>query len=283
MSQGIIVNGDDNSLLFSTDTDNLFFQGKATYISSYSDRYVDYVTFSSSFGILYNLPFLVFYEYTINMPESVTTILPFVHNSVGKRVSIVSIAKNTTTQWAILIVATTNPAVSVPNNSPTAFIPTVYVFASYIDAAVNTGNGVNVFDSSGQVKFTTNERPLIIKAFYEGDNPPSNLTNIREAGGNLFYVGNSSNRYAKTITWFSSSNTVPAIAKPAIFYSCSQTCVGRVTDRYIYESTAVFSPSTSQLGLEWACVDISLFSSRPAVQSTANRFFAFIVDGAQYD
>lgn len=284
MSNGIVVNGDGNSLVFSTDSDNLFFQGKATYTANYSQRPIDYEDFQGFWGVLYNVPCCVFYEYIIDLPSSVNSILPFIYNPVGKRVSIVSLIKTSSVRWTIMIIATTNPNVSAPENSPTEYIPTVYVFSDHIDAAVNTGYGINVFNSSGTPTFTTNEKPLLIKSLYTGNVPYSNLSIIDDDRGSLRYYGNSPNRFVKSITWFSPLGTPTSITKPAIYYSCNQTCVGVLSpEKYIYESAAAFNPANSQLGIEWALVGYTFFGSLSPSQSTTSEFSAFIIDASQYD
>lgn len=282
MSNGIEVNGDGNSLLFSTDTSNLFYQGKATYSTVYGPEIVDYLD-SQLWGILYNRPLSVFYEYTIDLPASTATILPFVRNPVDKRVSILNVTKISLTTWRILIAACTNPNNSSPVISSTTYIPEVYVFSNYIDSSVNTGHGINAYDSSGGVVFTSNETPLLMKAFYSGNLPYSNLSQIRESGGNLYYIGNGPNRYTKQITWFDPLNTVPALTKPAIAFSYGQTTVGTATSKYVYEANAVFDGVNKKLGIEWTLLAIDYFLTAPNAQSTVSPFFAFVIDGADYD
>lgn len=282
MTFGLVANGDNNSLLFSTDTDNLFFQGKATLLTSYTSQSIDYWN-AESFGVLYNWPNANFYKFTITLPAETQSIIPFVYNSLGKRVSIVSSIKQNSTDWEILVVACTNPNDSLPRVSSTLYVPTIYVFSNYIDSSIYAGNGINVFDANGRPIFTTNEKPLLIKAAYAGNIPYSNLTSINEAGGNLRYIGNGPNRFLKYKTFFDPISSVSSISKPSIFYSCNQTTVGTVnTERYIYESTASFSQSDSKLAIEWSFVG-STFGSLPTSQSTVTPFFALVIDGAQYD
>jgi hypothetical protein len=281
MTFGLTVNGDGNSLLFSTATDNLFFQGKATLAQIYDPNTIDYV-FYDNIWLLFNWPDANFYRFTINLPASTTSILPFIYNSIGKRVGIASVSKVSSTTWDILVLACTNPNVSQPAISSSTYVPTIYVFSSYIDAAINTGNGINVFNESGQPIFTTNERPLILKALYSGNVPYSNLTAIREFGGNLSYVGNGPDRNSKYISYFSPLSISGSISKPAIFYSYGQTCTLGIT---IWECTAAFNSSTSQLAVEWAQVgQRSIFDPPfPTRQSTVSPFFAFIIDASLYD
>jgi len=96
MTFGLNVNGDGNSLLFSTATDNLFFQGKATLAQIYDPNTIDYV-FYDNIWLLFNWPDANFYRFTINLPASTTSILPFIYNSIGKRVGIASVSKVSST------------------------------------------------------------------------------------------------------------------------------------------------------------------------------------------
>lgn len=277
MSNGIVVNGDGNSLLFSTDTDNLVFQGKAIFHKIYDSQTIDYTLFSPS-TILYNWPNATFYEYRIALPSSVNTIMPFIHNQINKRVALIELSKIDSTTWEMLFIACTNPNVSQPAISSTTNIPTIYVFSNYIDANLNVGNGINVYDGTGRAIFTTNERPLLIRASYSGTTPFSNLQAA---------TGNGPDFNQKYITSFAPMSTVGTISKPAIFFSSTQTTRRQQSGNpfaRIWELTAAYDFSTKNLLLEWA--NIGQFFSSPPVstqQSSNVGFFGLIVDGANYD
>lgn len=281
MTFGLVANGDNNNLLFSTDTDNLFFQGKATIYQIYDSLTIDYAAVDG-YGVFYNRPSSVFYEYRITMPSSVESISAFVYNPVQKRTSVASIVKLDSTTWEIIVVACTNPNNSQPAISSSTYIPTIYVFSSYIDAVVNTGNGINVFDALGNVVFTTNERPLLIKAAYSGNIQYSNILRLQTES--FTYVGNGPSQSNKTISWFNPLNTVSSITKPAVFFSCNQTAARRsIITVNVYEATARFDPSNNQLGIEWASPGQYFSQQDINQQSTVTPFFAFVIDGAQYD
>lgn len=274
MSNGIVVNGDGNSLLFSTETNGLFFQGKATFYKVYQSLTIDYAA-----GSVYNWPQARFYEYRITLPASIPTILPFIYNPIAKRVAIINVRKLDSTTWEILTIACTNPNESLPAISSTTYIPTIYVFSNYIDAAVNVNYGINVFGPLGNATFTTNERPLIIKTYYSGQVPYSNLTTVAS------YNGRNGPLNIKYITWFNAVSPVPSLSKPAIYYSSNQTCrINSTGFIEIFDSTARFDPTNNQLGIEWAGTGSYYDSSGVStLQSTTTPFFAFIIDAAQYD
>lgn len=279
MSNGIVVNGDGNSLLFSTETKGLFFEGKASFYQVYSSETADY-QYNNDIGIIYSLPKIIFYEYRITLPSSVQTILPFIYNPVGKRVAIVNTRKLDSTTWEILTVACTNPNEGLPVISSTTYIPSIYVFSDTIDAAANVGNGINVFGASGNVVFTTNERPLIIKGYYSGQVPYSALVTSGAYDGR-----NGPDRTLKTITWFNPASSLPAISKPALYYSSNQTCRINSTGFIdVFDSTAVLEGGgTGRLGIEWANSARFYSPGDPTQQSTVTPFFALLIDGAQYD
>lgn len=281
MTHGIIVNGDDNSLLFSTEVDNMFFQGKATLASIYESQTIDYVQSASS-GVIYGWPSAVFYEYNITLPSSVTSIMPFVYNSIQKRIGIVNVRKTSSTNWNILVFACTNPNNSQPAISSSTYTPVIYVFSNYVDAPVNIGTGINTFDSTGKVTFTTNERPLLIKGSYTGNVPYSNLQTVI-LSGTVFCVNGTWN--TKNFTSFSPLKTVGSISKPAIFYGCTQSC--RYNDGgfiYVWECSADYDSATTNMNLEWAQLgryyDPSGVST---IQSSTSTFFSIVIDAADYD
>lgn len=278
MSNGIVVNGDGNSLLFSTETDNLSYQGKASFFRVYQPDCIDYTLFAPS-TVLYNWPAAFFYEYRITLPAQVTSIMPFIYNQINKRVALINIRKLDSTTWEILAIACTNPNVSQPTIPTTQNIPTIYVFANYIDVSTTSGNGISVYDSTGKAVFTTNERHLLLRATYAGTTPFSNLQTNATANGPDFNQ--------KYITSFAPLSPVGTISKPAIFFASTQTT--RLQPRStifarIWELTAAYDFATKNLLLEWA--NIGQFFSDPPVsaqQSTNVSFFCLIADGANYD
>lgn len=283
MSQGIIVNGDGNKLLFSTETDNLSFQGKATYVA-HSGLNVDYRTYSATVGVVFNWPTANLYAYDIALAAQIDTILPFVYNPIGKRVGILTTYKLDSTTWRIVILACTNPSDTGPANDPLTYLPTVYVFANHISANVHTGYGINVFNQNSKPVFSTNSRPLLIRRMYSGGMPYSNLTVINENFFDPFYIGNSDNRFLKSRFGFAPFEVNSAIAKPAICFCGTQTAVGSAFFLYLYFATAYFVPASNNLVLEWAYGGASDNPAVPIQQSTPGLpFFAQVIDAAQYD
>lgn len=281
MSNGIIVNGDDNSLLFSTNVDTLFFQGKATLASIYKPQTIDYVQSAYS-GVVYGWPDAVFYEYNIELPSSVTSIMPFVYNSIQKRIGISNVRKTSSTNWNIFVFACTNPNNSQPAISSSIYPPEIYVFSNYVDAPVNTGTGINTFDATGKVTFTTNERPLLIKASYTGNVPYSNLQ-IVFLYSTVYCVNGPWN--TKNITSFSPMKTVGAISKPAIFFGCTQSCRYKDgTTIHVWECSADYDASTTNLNLEWAKLGVYYDDTGTStIQSSTSTFFSIVIDAADYD
>lgn len=279
MTFGVTVNGDENRLLFSTDTSNLTYQGKASIYTIYNSQTYDYPSTYDTGQTIYGMPGAVFYEYRITLNSSITSIMPFIYNSVNKRVSIISNRKLDSSTWEILTIACTNPNTTGVISSST-YIPEVYVFASYMNTAVNTGNGINVFDASGNPVFTTNSKPLLIKAVYNGSVPYSNIKRIP---GQWNYIDVNGALFSKTITEISPTITPVSISKPAILFSSNQSVAYNAAGiASVWELSAVYSSSTKNLGLEWTNVG-SIYSGPSTQQSSAANFFSLIIDGAQYD
>jgi hypothetical protein len=280
MTYGMVVNGENNRLLFSTNVNSMFFQGKATLHQIYSSVTIDYMTNTFTGATLFNYPEAAIYEFRITLPAGVSSILPFIYNSIGKRVAFLSIFKLTTTEWQMFVYACTNPN-TTGSISPSINVPTIYVFSDFMTGQSNTGYGINTFDSNGKISFSTNAKPLIFKSLYNGNVRFSDLTVIVNDG--ITYVGNGP--IQQNISLYNSVLPASSISKPAIFFAGNQT--GRRSDAngvvYIYEATARFVPSTSQLAVEWAYIGSS-FSLQPVnQQSTSPPFTAMVIDAAQYD
>lgn len=277
MTYGIVVNGDNNNLLFSTDTKNMFFRGKASFHQAFDALTIDYSGNGSQ--PFFNFPGATLYEYRFTAPASVVNIIPFVHNSLGKRCAIVSTIKLNSVTWQLFVLSSGNPNVTFPAVSSTLHPPEIYVFSDYIDANPKIGYGASVFNSSGITIFTTNERPLLIKGLYAGTTPLSNLQSIK-VGSTTFRV-NGPSISTKTITFFNPINTVSNINKTAILYSSNQTAIiGGITR--VWECSAVYDNNTKQLGLEWCNIGNSGQQNR-TVQSTGTPFTALVIDASQYD
>ena len=282
MTYGFTVNGEGNNLVFSTDTDNFFYQGKASYYNSFpsTNGGFDYLSNTSTANLL-NSPWGKLYEFRITLPSQVTNILPFIYNPFGKRVAVVSTVKLDSTTWQIYLVSC---IVSVSgydaNANPVTNQPTVYIFANYIDVNVNTGYGINVFSDTSKVLFTTNEKPLLIKALYNGNVRYSDAANRVYSGVSSPTVG--PDRSIKYISYINPVNTVGDITKAAIFYSSPQSARAGDIVENVYESTAVYSNTTKQLGIEWAIIG-SAGIQLPDIQSTVTPFTAMVIDGSEYD
>jgi hypothetical protein len=276
MSYGITVNGDNNRLLFSTNVNGMFFQGKAALHQSYSNTTTDYFTNFFTGETLFNYPGIAFYEFRITLPQNVTSILPFIYNPVAKRAAFLGILKISNTVWQIFVYACTNPN-TAGSISPTINIPQIYVFSDFISEATNVGSGINAINSSGKVTFSSNSKPLIFNALYNANVSYSNLTPITNS---ISYIGNGP--VQQNITYYNSILPTSGITKPAIFFTGNQTVRGRISGvTYIYESTARFLPVTSQLAVEWAYLDAGF--SDESEQSTSPPFTAMVIDAAQYD
>lgn len=288
MSYGMTVNGDNNRLLFSTSVNGMFFQGKATLQTVFPDSEsgqlitVDYSTQPNTGRTYFNVPNATTYEFRITLPSTVTSIMPFIYNSVNKRVAFLTIYRLSSTVWQIYVYACTNP--NTTGNFPsTVNIPQVYVFSDFIGSNVNTGYGVNTFRENGKVTFSTNAKPLIFKALYSGNVSFSNLTINQDFP--FSWIGNGSG-YSQNITSYNSVLPSSSISKPAIFFSGNQTTRRRnpaTGSVWVFEATARFLSGTNQLAVEWARVFTTFSLSNINEQSTTPPFTALIIDAAQYD
>lgn len=272
MAFGLVVNGDSNSLLFSTETDNLVFVGKATYSTVYTTAYTG--EYQVYFGTtIYNRPWACLYEFTITLNSSVSAIMPFVWNPYGWRIGVINTYKVDSNTWRTLV------ASSTPSTGGSGNAPTIYVFARYYGSTLNYGNGINVFDSSGSVAFSTNTKPLLLKSIYSGSVGYSNLQ--AQSSGSMQYVGNSG---SNTISSFSYApiGGQKSITKPAIFFPSNQTAVGYNNVYFIFEYLAKYNTSNGNLVAEWSNVN-QTFGSLSSSQSSSNIVNAMVIDGANYD
>jgi hypothetical protein len=282
MAYGMNVNGDNNRLLFSTNVNGLFFQGKATLHQIFTTQTTDYV-FSPGMGrILFDWCRAAIYEFRITLPSTVTSIMPFIHNTVGKRVAFLSIYKENSTVWSIILYACTNPNTTGAISSAVN-VPQVYVFSDFLAGTTNTGHGINTINESGKVTFSTNAKPLIFNALYNANIRFSNL--VINQSFPFSWVGNGP-AFTQNISYHNSLLPVAGISKPAIFFSGNQTARRNnptFGDVFIGEATARFLPVTGQLAIEWAEIATSFSLSNINQQSTSPPFTAMVIDAAQYD
>lgn len=288
MSYGMTVNGDNNRLLFSTNVNGMFFQGKANLHTVFPDSdsgqliTVDYSTQPFTNRTYFDIPNATTYEFRITLSSSVTSIMPFVHNTVGKRVAFLTVYKLNSTDWQIYVYACTNPN-TTGNFSSTTNIPQVYVFSDFISGSTNTGYGVNTFNETGKATFSSNAKPLIFKALYNGNVRFSNLSLNQDFP--FSWIGNGP-AYNQNISFYNSVLPTSSISKPAIFFSGNQTTRRRNDNTgtvFVFEATARFLASTSQLAVEWARVFTTFSLGGVNQQSTSPSFTALVIDAAQYD
>jgi hypothetical protein len=287
MSYGMTVNGDDNRLLFSTNVNGMFFQGKATLFRIYPDPdtgtlvTTDYTTNQFTGEIIFSNPQAIIYEYRMTLPSSVTSIMPFIYNPVGKRVAILTIFKLSSTSWQIFTYACTNPNTTGYISSSTN-VPEIYVFSDFLSSPSNVGYGINTFNSNGEVTFSTNSKPLIFNALYNANVRYSDLTYNATS---VAWIGNGPGS-GFHISYHDSLLPASSISKPAVFFAGNQTARGRNPNTgtvFVYEATARFLPSTRQLAIEWAQVARTFSLSNVNEQSTSPQFTAMVIDAAQYD
>ena len=263
-------------MLISSEVNSLVFIGKATFISKqgtfaqtgYSPRYY------SPYGVpFYNLPIAVVFNYTFDSGGRDAIFM--VYAPYPNKSSLIS-ASRSGNIYTIGVMS--QPA------GASSFIPTIYCFSS-TNSAGNTGNGITVRKSDGSVAFTSNDKILTIKGYYNASFQASNLLSVFYQSFN--YGANGPSATSQTISYIPPQNTIiNGIAKPIIYMPSYQTSVVRVSGgiAYIYELSGAYNPTSKNLEIEWCCGFFGfLGSGQPNYQTNSRIGFAMVVDGADYD
>jgi len=278
MTFGLYTKGDYSQMIVSSEANTLAFVGKATFGarsgitgSGFGPYYYN------NFGtILYNWPQSSIYSYTFNAGGR--DVVFFVYAPYPQKCSLISASKAVGGTYTIFIAS--QPAGS------TSFIPTVYCFAK-TNTATTSGYGMNVFKADGSVAFTTSEKVLIVKKYYNATFPASNILARTGSPGSITYVGNGASQSSATISYISPTDAISqTITKPILYLPSYQTAGAASTggQYFFYELLGSYNSSTTNLELEWVNTDFGSFGFGGVTYQTNSRNgFAMIADGADYD
>ena len=278
MTFGLYTKGNYSQMIVSSEANTLVFVGKATFGSRSGITGTGFGPYYyNNFGtILYNWPQSSIYSYTFN--ASGRDVVFFVYAPYPQKCSLISASKAGDGTYTIFIAS--QPA------GATTFVPEVYCFAK-TNTAASSGYGMNVFKSDGAVAFTTAEKVLIVKKYYNGTFPASNLVPTYGSPGSITYVGNSGSQSVQTISYISPVDSISqTISKPIIYLPSYQTAGARNfgSQYYFYELLGSYNSSTTNLELEWVNTNFGVFGfGGVTYQTSARTGFAMVADGANYD
>jgi hypothetical protein len=274
MSFGLYTQGDYSQVLISTESDTPVFIGKATFVRKSGNTELQYYAISFRTGAtFFNYPLCSFFEYTFD--SGGRDAIFFVYAPYPNKCCIAGNNKSGNIYSIVLCC----------QQGSGAFTPELYAFAK-TNSAGNTGSGISVYRSNGSTAFTSKDKILLVKGFYDGTIQYSNLQEVRVGDG--YYVGNSPNYTQKTITYLSPTNPLTeSISKPIVYVTSPQSTLFRsrtVSRAYFYELIGAFNNSTKQMEIEWGSpADFLTSSSVTPVQSLARNGFFMVANGADYD
>lgn len=273
MSFGITATNNDGLLLFSGDSYNLVFAGKATYTGQQAFWANEANNYYGS-GFL-NWPWGELYYYSFNSGGQDAIFL--IHAPNGAFSSILTAAKSGSTYS---ITVSSQPG-GQRGAIPSSLIPQVYCFVKQPTAPV-AGHGINIFTPTGEVAFSSESNPLIIRAVYDAVYRASGLVLYNDRG--ITRVGNGPSTGSFNITPTSPLNVVGNISKPIIFFPNHESAAMFAQGvYYFWEIGARFNSSSKALETSW----INTFQARAFSGTTFNRAqrvaYAFVADGADYD
>ena len=274
MAFGFSALNENGLLLFSDATYNLSFAGKATYTGQQAFWATNIGYFLAN---NFNIPTGELWYYSFNSGGADAIFL--VHAPAPAFASVLTANRSGNT-YSITVVAQPGGR---KGSIPSSLIPQVYCFTKQTSAP-NTGHGVNVFNSAGEVAFSSNGNPLIIKAVYDATYRASNLQVFRAADGPFNRVGNGPSPSTQYITTTGPLNTVGNISKPLVFFPNHESATmytGGIY--YFFEIGARFDNNTKALQTSWMCpFQVAAFSG--TTYNRAQRVaYAFVADGADYD
>ena len=272
MSFGIYTKGDYSQVLISTESDTPVFIGKPTFVRKSGNTYNTYYFIYSGYT-LYNEPVCSFFEYTFD--SGGRDAIFFIYAPYPNKCSIVGTSKSGSV-YSITVCC---------QQGTGAFTPELYAFAK-TNTVGNTGNGISVYRADGSTAFTSKDKILMIKGFYNGTVQYSNLQESRIFSA--YYVGNGPSYTSTTINYINPTDTfTESISKPIVYLTCPQSTLCRsdsVYRSYFYELIGLFNNSTKQIEIEWASP-----SSFPSgsyitpIQSPSRDAFFMVANGADYD
>jgi hypothetical protein len=281
MTFGINTKGDYSQMIISSEVDTLTFIGKATFVvrqgvtprgpSDSPPRWPYYYFIDITY---YNFPRGSIYEFTFD--SGGRDVVFFVYAPYPSKCSLMRASKDASGIYSI--------SVGSQNGGSTSYVPEVYCFAK--TNTVSSGYGINVYKSDGSVSFTTSSKILIVKKYYTGTFPASNLQ-VQRAGSGPYYTGNSGSNVITVSSIAPVDSISQTITKPILYLPSVETAArynSIVYDYYFYELLGAYNPSTTNLDLEWVNLATVLsFSAQPTYQSPARNGFAILADGADYD
>lgn len=272
MSYGFSATNDSGFLMFSDSTYNLSYAGKATYTGNQA--------FWANGNLYYAAPSWLYfpigdlYYYTFNTGGADAIFL--IHAPWPAFASILTAIKSGNSYTITVAGQPSGRGVA------SGLIPQIYCFIKTPNTS-STDYGIEIYKDTGEVAFSSNSNPLIVKAVYDVTYRASNLTVVVAPNGTLNVVNGPTN--TTHITGTAPLNVVGNVQKPLVFFPNHETAA-RHNNQFFYafwEIGARFNNSSKGLETCW----VNMFRTFADSGTTFNRpqrsAYAFVADGADYD
>lgn len=272
MSFGLYTQGDYSQVLISTESNTPVFIGKPTFIRRSGTTQNSFYNVYNGVPF-YNLPYCSFFEYTFDSGGRDTIF--FIYAPAPNKCSLAATSRSGNV-YSIVVAC---------QQGTGTFTPELYAFAKTTTVG-NTGSGISVYRADGSTAFTSKDKILLIKGFYNGS---VQYSNVQEANYfALYYVGNGPSYTTKTINYLNPVDAISeSISKPIVYLTSPQSALAKsntVFRAYYYELIGTYNNSTKQLEIEWASpASFVTSASVPTIQSPARDGFFMVANGADYD
>lgn len=251
MSFGLQLVNDNGQTLISDSTYNLVYIGKATYNGQ------TYTGPSPAYGAAGEY-WVNEYTYTI---YSSRPVVPFIHSATGDFycVNSMTISGNTYT-------------IRVFSRSA----PTIYCFSRIAPGAVATGYGLAVYDSNGELAFSTSENHMIPKLAVQASHVATNCRHW-----NIGSIQGSTCDFTVTSTPY----TPAAMVKPAILYGSLDSAVWHNPNVYASDFFCLVARvNGNTIETRWSnSGHMGGSQNAKYVNQPASSVFVIGIDGADYD
>lgn len=268
MSYGFEAVNDNNDVLFSDTSYTLEYFGKATY-QGWAVQIGSFYYYTRNGSTLYNLPGYGLADYYVNIPPA--DLLAFAYIPYPGFTSILfQRASGSGTQLYAI----------AQNATP----PTIYCFRKTQQQDFSGKWGINLYDSNGNVCFSSEANNLIPKAGANMYCPASNL--VAYQVDQSYRAGNSGNEGATTISSTALlSSSKSGIVKPAIstFGTGTASIYDNLYQTFIFELGFRYNSATSKIDAQWGQVGAGQFGTRITRQIPSTTNFVTVIDGAMYD
>ena len=274
MAHGFSAVNDSGYLMISDATYNLSFAGKATYTGQ--QNFWNAVVYYSANNAQLNSPVGELYYYTMNTGGDDAIFLVY---APWPAFASVLTAVKSGSSYTITVAAQPTGGLGA---IPASLIPQVYCFKK-ISSGASSGYGIELYDGSGRVAFSTQSNPLLIKAVYNAIYRASDIQVITAVNG-VPYLGNGPSN-TTYITSTAPLNSVPSISKPLIYFP-SHESAARFNGQLFYgfwEIGARFDNSSKSLQSSWFMTYRTVANSGTTYNRPSRSAYAFVADGADYD